>query len=58
LNSDEEKRMQFIFDYLAGQELNENELELLTSFEEQMKKDGCLSERQMKIAETIYRRYP
>jgi len=57
LNSDEEKRMFFIFNYLSSQELNESELELLVSFEEQLKKDGCLSERQMEIVEEIYGRY-
>ena len=40
----------------AASDLTERELELVASFEDQFKKKGRLSERQMEVLEDIYRR--
>ena len=40
----------------SGENLTEGEMNLLISFEEQFKRKGTLSEKQMEILEEIYKR--
>lgn len=45
--------------YLAecGDDLTDSELKLLVSFEDQFKKKGTLSERQLEVLEEIYKKH-
>jgi hypothetical protein len=49
-------KWQFKFLRESGDSLTESEMNLLISFEEQFKKRGSLSKRQMEILEEIYKR--
>lgn len=52
----DEKRIEHIFKFLEYDSLSEKTHDLIISFENQWRKNGKLSERQIEVLEDIYRK--